>query len=155
MRDANHRTASRLVGVAALLALPLGDAASVEEAREANEMVLEMVGEFAAEEVAPAAEEVDRQGARLVDGEVVYADAMKKQLDKLAELGLSLSAEAGSPARVQLLRPAAATLLLVGGATALTALQAMAVSTGFPFTIVLLAMCVSLLIGLRQTQKEN
>jgi BCCT family betaine/carnitine transporter len=49
----------------------------------------------------------------------------------------------------------AATLLLVGGATALTALQAMAVSTGFPFTIVLLAMCVSLLIGLRQTQKEN
>jgi BCCT family betaine/carnitine transporter len=49
----------------------------------------------------------------------------------------------------------AATLLLVGGATALTALQAMAVSTGFPFTIVLLAMCVSLFIGLRQTQKEN
>ena len=34
----------------------------------------------------------------------------------------------------------AATLLLVGGAGALTALQAMAVSTGFPFTIVLLAM---------------
>ena len=49
----------------------------------------------------------------------------------------------------------AATLLLVGGATALTALQAMAVSTGFPFTIVLLAMCVSLYIGLRQTQKEG
>ena len=47
----------------------------------------------------------------------------------------------------------AATLLLVGGAGALTALQAMAVSTGFPFTIVLLAMCVSLFIGLRQTQK--
>lgn len=47
----------------------------------------------------------------------------------------------------------AATLLLVGGAGALTALQAMAVSTGFPFTIVLLAMCVSLYIGLRQAQK--
>ena len=47
----------------------------------------------------------------------------------------------------------AATLLLVGGAGALTALQAMAVSTGFPFTIVLLAMCVSLYIGLRQTMK--
>jgi BCCT family betaine/carnitine transporter len=42
----------------------------------------------------------------------------------------------------------AATLLLVGGAGALTALQAMAVSTGFPFTIVLLLMCVSLTIGL-------
>jgi len=47
----------------------------------------------------------------------------------------------------------AATLLLVGGAGALTALQAMAVSTGFPFTIVLLAMCVSLIIGLRQVHK--
>lgn len=47
----------------------------------------------------------------------------------------------------------AATLLLVGGSGALTALQAMAVSTGFPFTIVLLAMCVSLYIGLRQTAK--
>jgi BCCT family betaine/carnitine transporter len=49
----------------------------------------------------------------------------------------------------------AATLLLVGGAEALTGLQAMAVSTGFPFTIVLLAMCVSLFIGLRQSLKED
>ncbi|MBO6814669.1 MAG: BCCT family transporter [Rhizobiaceae bacterium] len=48
----------------------------------------------------------------------------------------------------------AATLLLVGGAGALTALQAMAVSTGFPFTIVLLAMCVSLVIGLREASKQ-
>ncbi|MCB2100685.1 MAG: BCCT family transporter [Rhodobacterales bacterium] len=47
----------------------------------------------------------------------------------------------------------AATLLLVGGDAALNALQAMAVSTGFPFTIVLLAMCLSLYIGLRQTAK--
>jgi BCCT family betaine/carnitine transporter len=31
----------------------------------------------------------------------------------------------------------------------MTALQAMSVSTGFPFTILLLGMCVSLLIGLR------
>ena len=49
----------------------------------------------------------------------------------------------------------AATLLLVGGAGALTALQAMAVSTGFPFTIVLLAMCVSLVIGLREVKKAG
>ncbi len=47
----------------------------------------------------------------------------------------------------------AATLLLVGGAQALGALQAMAVSTGFPFTIVLLLMCVSLLIGLLQASR--
>lgn len=44
----------------------------------------------------------------------------------------------------------AATLLIVGGSQALTALQAMAVSTGFPFTIVLLGMCVSLYIGMRR-----
>ena len=49
----------------------------------------------------------------------------------------------------------AATLLLVGGAEALTALQAMAVSTGFPFTIVLLGMCVCLYMGLRQAVKEK
>ncbi|HMA16191.1 MAG: BCCT family transporter [Bacteroidota bacterium] len=48
----------------------------------------------------------------------------------------------------------AATLLLVGGAGALTALQAMSVSTGFPFTIVLLLMCVSLLIGLNRARKN-
>jgi len=47
----------------------------------------------------------------------------------------------------------AAVLLLVGGAQSLTALQAMSVSTGFPFTIVLLGMCISLFIGLRQTAK--
>lgn len=47
----------------------------------------------------------------------------------------------------------AATLLLVGGNQALTALQAMAVSTGFPFTIVLLAMCISLYIGMSRYKK--
>jgi len=49
---------------------------------------------------------------------------------------------------------AAAVLLLVGGAEALGALQAMAVSTGLPFTVVLLAMCVSLWIGLSRAAKE-
>lgn len=45
-------------------------------------------------------------------------------------------------------------LLLVGGSEALNALQAMAVSTGLPFTMVLLAMCVSLFIGLRKAYAE-
>lgn len=49
----------------------------------------------------------------------------------------------------------AATLLLVGGNEALNALQAMAVSTGFPFAIVLLVMCVSLFMGLMQTLRED
>lgn len=48
----------------------------------------------------------------------------------------------------------AAVLLLVGGKESLNALQAMAVSTGFPFTIVLLFMCVSLFIGLWQYSKK-
>ncbi|WP_271271440.1 BCCT family transporter [Aliamphritea hakodatensis] len=45
-------------------------------------------------------------------------------------------------------------LLLVGGSEALGALQAMAVSTGLPFTVVLLAMCISLYMGLRKASKE-
>jgi len=49
----------------------------------------------------------------------------------------------------------AATLLLVGGSEALTALQAMAVSMGFPFTIVLLVMCVGLLMGLNRARKRH
>ena len=49
----------------------------------------------------------------------------------------------------------AATLLLVGGAGALTALQAMAVSTGFPFTIVLLAMSFSLIVGLNEVRNKD
>ncbi len=48
----------------------------------------------------------------------------------------------------------AATLLLVGGSEALSALQAMAVSMGFPFTIVLLAMCVGLILGLNRARKR-
>ena len=42
----------------------------------------------------------------------------------------------------------AGVLLAVGGAAALTAMQAGAVSTGLPFVLVLLGMCVSLMMGL-------
>jgi len=42
----------------------------------------------------------------------------------------------------------AAVLLLVGGTGALDALRAMTVSTGLPFTLVLLAMCYSIWVGL-------
>ena len=48
----------------------------------------------------------------------------------------------------------AAVLLLVGGTEAITALQSMTVSTGLPFAIVLLTMCVSLWIGLSRASKE-
>lgn len=46
----------------------------------------------------------------------------------------------------------AAALLLVGGKQSLDALQAMAISTGFPFAIILLLMCVSLVIGLNRAR---
>jgi BCCT family betaine/carnitine transporter len=49
----------------------------------------------------------------------------------------------------------AAVLLIVGGSESLNALQAMAVSTGFPFTIVLLVACVSLCIGLVKVAKRD
>jgi len=49
----------------------------------------------------------------------------------------------------------AAVLLIVGGSSALSALQAMAVSTGFPFTIVLIVMCVGLWMGLNRWQKSG
>ncbi|MFC1681268.1 BCCT family transporter [Pseudomonadota bacterium] len=48
----------------------------------------------------------------------------------------------------------AAVLLLVGGSQAVGALQAMTVSTGLPFTIVLLAMCVSTVMGLSKAAKN-
>jgi len=47
----------------------------------------------------------------------------------------------------------ASVLLWVGGTEAIQALQAGAISTGLPFTIVLLFMCVSLIMGFR-TEKD-
>lgn len=48
----------------------------------------------------------------------------------------------------------AAALLFGGGADALGALQAAAISVGLPFTIVLLLMCVSLFIGLTKEHRQ-
>ncbi|WP_252108103.1 MULTISPECIES: BCCT family transporter [unclassified Halomonas] len=48
----------------------------------------------------------------------------------------------------------AGVLLYGGGSTALTALQAGAVATGLPFTLVLLLMCVSLFMGLQKEWRE-
>jgi len=51
--------------------------------------------------------------------------------------------------------PVAAVLLLVGGTGALDALRAMTVSTGLPFTLVLLAMCYSIWVGLWAAVREK
>ncbi len=49
----------------------------------------------------------------------------------------------------------AAVLLLVGGTGALDALRAMTVSTGLPFTLVLLAMCYCIWVGLWAAVRER
>ena len=49
----------------------------------------------------------------------------------------------------------AAVLLLVGGKQALGALQAMTVSSGLPFTLVLLVMCYSIWVGLNAERKQT
>ena len=49
----------------------------------------------------------------------------------------------------------AAVLLYGGGSQALDALQAGAISTGLPFTALLLVMCVSILVGLRRDLKAR
>jgi alkylation response protein AidB-like acyl-CoA dehydrogenase len=62
--------------------------ANLEDSVEQIEMVLELVGEMAADAVAPHAAEVDRVGAQLVDGKVVYPEPMQKAIEMLAEAGL-------------------------------------------------------------------
>ena len=49
----------------------------------------------------------------------------------------------------------AAALLWIGGTEAIQALQAGAISTGLPFTLVLLLMCVSLIMGLRTEPRSR
>ena len=72
---------------------------SLEEAREANiDMLNDPVGSLAAERIAPRAEEVDQEGCRLVEGEVVFPEGLKRNLADLAEAqltGITLDPEWG------------------------------------------------------------
>jgi len=61
---------------------------SLEEAVEQIQMVLDMIGALAAEEVAPHAAEVDRVGARLEHGKVVYPEPLQRAFRQLSEAGL-------------------------------------------------------------------
>ncbi|MFW6415509.1 MAG: acyl-CoA dehydrogenase family protein, partial [Thermodesulfobacteriota bacterium] len=60
----------------------------LEDARDNYQRVLEIVGDIAGNYVAPRAEEVDRQGAKLENGEVYYAQGTKEDLDRLAKADL-------------------------------------------------------------------
>ncbi len=65
----------------------------MEDAIDSYEKVLEIVGEICGEIIAPNAEGVDHQGARVENGRVVYADGTKENIDALVKarlFGMSL-----------------------------------------------------------------
>ncbi|MCK5739051.1 acyl-CoA dehydrogenase family protein, partial [bacterium] len=61
---------------------------NVADAKENYHLVLSALGEVCAEQIAPDGEAADRQGARLVDGQVIYSDATQKALKLLKQLEL-------------------------------------------------------------------
>jgi alkylation response protein AidB-like acyl-CoA dehydrogenase len=61
---------------------------SVGEAVDTYRDILEMVGEFAAEEMAPVAGAIDEEGVHLRDGEAVIPKAQKKIYDRMSQLDL-------------------------------------------------------------------
>jgi 3-(methylthio)propanoyl-CoA dehydrogenase len=69
-----------------------------EEAVEFYRDILELVGGFVADEIAPYSAEIDRQGVSLVDGEVQFPDRMTKIFDQIRDLelyGMNLPRELG------------------------------------------------------------
>lgn len=61
---------------------------SVEEAVETYKEILSLVGQFAAEQIAPNAAEVDREGLHLEKGEVIFPKKLTEIFDQLKEMGL-------------------------------------------------------------------
>lgn len=70
---------------------------SVEEAVETYlDMLADPIGELAAERIAPRAAEVDAEGCKLVDGEVILPEPTQRNMQELAEadlMGMTLPAE--------------------------------------------------------------
>jgi hypothetical protein len=60
----------------------------IEDAKDSYEKILSLIGEIAGEYMAPIAAEVDEEGVKLVDGEVVYAKGTQMALDMLAKAEL-------------------------------------------------------------------
>src|SRR5262245_42399266 len=70
----------------------------VAEALAAYRDILELVGELAAEEVAPHAAEIDRGGVAHVDGEAVFPPRLRGIFERIQSLdlhGLNLPRELG------------------------------------------------------------
>ena len=59
-----------------------------EDAMDNYQKILEIVGEICADVVAPNAESVDRDGPKLVNNEVIYADGTIQNLEVLKKAGL-------------------------------------------------------------------
>ncbi len=69
-----------------------------DDAREMFRAVLEMVGEFAATEIATRAAEIDRKGIQMVDGEVVFPSEINEIMEGIQALdihGMCLPRELG------------------------------------------------------------
>ncbi len=60
----------------------------IEDAMDSYSRILGLIGEIAGEHMAPVAAEVDEEGVKLVDGEVVYAKGTQMALDMLAQADL-------------------------------------------------------------------
>ena len=61
---------------------------SVADAKDSYVRVLELIGRVCAENLAPRAAEIDHEGVRLVNGEVVYAKGTQEVLDLFAKADL-------------------------------------------------------------------
>ncbi|MFW5890081.1 MAG: acyl-CoA dehydrogenase family protein [Marinilabiliaceae bacterium] len=59
-----------------------------EDAMDSYQKVLEIVGEISGDIVAPNAEDVDAEGPKIVNNEVVYANGTRENLDALVKAGL-------------------------------------------------------------------
>ncbi len=62
--------------------------ANTEEAVELYREIIEMFGQFVAEEIKPYEKEIDEQGVELVDGEVVFPPRLAGIFEKIKELDL-------------------------------------------------------------------
>ena len=58
------------------------------EALDVYRRILDMVGDFAANEIAPRAAEIDREHSRLENGEVIFPDVLETVFKKIKELEL-------------------------------------------------------------------
>jgi len=62
--------------------------ADAAEARELWREILDLIGDFAANEIAPHQAELDREGVELVDGEIVSSARLESIFDQIREMGL-------------------------------------------------------------------